>query len=124
MTNHTMGSRPEGRQAAFIDTGLSDWGTLVAGLPHDVEPVLLSGEIDAITEIRDWTLGRQGYSALHLFTHGSPGRLHFQSGVVGVGNVDDFEEQLKSIKNSLAPDADLLIYACRVADDAVDGLIN
>lgn len=124
MTNHTVGSRPEGRQAAFIDTGLSDWGTLVAGLPHDVEPVLLSGEIDAITEIRDWTLGRQGYSALHLFTHGSPGRLHFQSGVVGVGNVDDFEEQLKSIKNSLAPDADLLIYACRVADDAVDGLIN
>lgn len=124
MTHHMVESGAHGRQAAFIDTGLTDWGALVSGLPHDVEPVLLGGETGAITQIRDWALARQGYSALHLFTHGSPGQLHFQAGAVHAGNVDDFGEQFEDIRKSLAPGADLLIYACNVANHAGNELIH
>jgi len=63
--------------------------------------------------------GPGGYAALHLYSHGSPGRFQVGGQEITTGNLPASGEDWSSIGSLLAPDGDLLIYGCSVGRGAV-----
>ena len=55
---------------AVIDTGLTGWETLAAGLEPDVEVVLIDPEKDGVLQIAAAMEGRSNIDAVHIFSHG------------------------------------------------------
>ena len=67
----------------FIDSALPDLATLQAGLPHGLEVHLLDPHRDGLQQIAATLENRQGIAALHLITHGAPGKLFLGHTAIG-----------------------------------------
>ena len=86
----------------FLFDDLPDWQTLAAAAPEGAEVVLLDGAKDGLDQIAAHLQGRSGIDALHIVSHGSPGRLHLGSSSVGVEEVLARAEVLARVGDSLA----------------------
>jgi hypothetical protein len=83
-------------------------------LRHDV-PVLRLDSGMGVGDLIDWmSQGPGGYSALHLYSHGSPGCFQIGGQEIASGILPSLAGDLASLGSLLAPDADLLIYGCSV----------
>ena len=60
--------------------------------------------------------GRSGIDAVHVFTHGSPGRLHLGNTILTTESLASHAGAWTTVGNALTPGADLLIYGCNVAE--------
>lgn len=101
-----------GKAVAFIDRGIDDFQTIANAILPEVEVVLLSPQRDGIQQmlrvLADW----QDVAAVHIFSHGSPGRLHLGSGQLNIDNLEHYAE-LPHWSHAFT-DRDLLIYGCHV----------
>jgi len=102
-------------QIAFIDETLPDLRTLLRGLPAGTETHLLSPHRPGLEQIADALGHHHGIQALHLFTHGAPGKLFLGSTVLDRQRLTDSAEAIESIVQAMAPAGELLIYGCEVA---------
>ena len=106
----TTGTAP---QIAFVDAGLSDVRTLVAGLDPSVEVVLLDPTRDGVAQIEQALAGRHDIAAIHLIAHGASGEIHLGSGVLDADTArTQYAEALGRIGAALGAQGDLLIYGC------------
>src|SRR3990172_470031 len=103
-------------QIAFVDTRLSDWQMLVAGLDPSVEVILLDAERDGVLQIAEALEGRSGVDAIHVLSHGAGGTLFLGSSVLTADNLDDHSSSLATIGQALRETGDLLLYGCNVAE--------
>ncbi len=103
------------RELAFIDTSITDWETLLAGLSPDLEVVILDPARDGLLQIADTLRNRSDISAIHLFSHGSSGELILGGMVLNAGNLVDYGDALVTIGNALTATGDILLYGCNVA---------
>jgi len=86
---------------------------------HDV-PVLRLDPGMGVDDLIDWLgQGPGGYSALHLYSHGSPGRFQIGGQEIASGVLPSLAGALANLGSLLAPDADLLIYGCSVGAGSV-----
>ena len=99
----------------FVLDDLDDLATLRNGMPAEAEVYLLDATGDALAQMALVLRGRSGITALHLFSHGSPGRLNLGSLTLDASNLDGHAEALMGLGLALAPGADWLIYGCAVA---------
>ena len=60
-------------EIAFIDPGVSDIPTLLAGMRPEVEPILLDKNSPALAQIAAELRGRSALEAVHIIAHGAPG---------------------------------------------------
>ncbi|RUS98503.1 hypothetical protein DSM106972_081320 [Dulcicalothrix desertica PCC 7102] len=104
---------------AFIDAGVSQIDTLIAGMAPGTEVHILKSGSDAITQITETLLHRQGISSLNIISHGSTGSLDFASNSLNAYNIRSYTEQLQSWGNALTENADILLYGCNVAENAL-----
>jgi hypothetical protein len=100
----------------FVDGGVADYQTLIAGVSPGTEVHVLDSSQDAVTQITNTLLGRYNISSLHIISHGEAGGLDFGAGKLNLSDLPRYAAQLQSWNKALTDDADLLLYGCDVAE--------
>jgi uncharacterized protein DUF4347 len=105
------------REIAFIDSGVEDLQTLLKGIRLDVEPILLTAEEPAPRQMARAVKGREGLEAIHVIAHGRPGEVTFSAGALTEETIVIYANDLATVGSAVAPDGQLSLWACSVADD-------
>jgi hypothetical protein len=100
------------RQLVFIDCQVPDLDKLMSGLAAGTRAYLLDAGRDALEQIADALDRHSPVEAVHIVAHGSPGELHFASGTVSRASLAHDPGVPARIGAALAPNADLLLWAC------------
>ncbi|WP_189347855.1 DUF4347 domain-containing protein, partial [Undibacterium macrobrachii] len=110
-----------GVQIAMIDTRLADYQQIITALSPSMQIVLLDPTSDGLTVIADALANYPAVSALHLFSHASPGSLQLGASYLNTSTINNIAAQsaLASIGSSLLPDSMILLYGCDLADDRI-----
>ncbi|MBC9783577.1 DUF4347 domain-containing protein [Heliobacterium chlorum] len=102
-------------EIAFIDRAITHPLLVEQSLPPGVEAVFLESERDGIEQIADTLRDRHDVRAIHIISHGAPGKVFLGKGSLSAANLSTYREQLASIGAALGKDGDILIYGCDVA---------
>lgn len=110
-------------ELVIVDGRVADARSLVDQIiaqnqSRQLEIHYLDSQGDGIAQITQILQGREGISALHLITHGNDGQLVLGNGVLNDTNLANYAAQLSSWHAALAPNADILLYGCDVAQSA------
>jgi len=99
----------------FIDAAVEDSPLLESGVRPGVEIIQLNAQDDGISQISEALAHRHGVSAIHILSHGAPGRVHLGNGMFTVRELNSHVAQLGIIGQALSPDGSILVYGCNVA---------
>ena len=103
------------REIAFIDRGVDDLATLLAGIRPDVEPILLSNDEPAPRQMARAVQGREGQlDAIHVIAHGRPGEVSFSAGALTVETIAEHADDLAKLGLTLG-DGGLQLWTCQTA---------
>jgi hypothetical protein len=103
------------REIVFIDPAVTDYPDLVAGVRSNVEVIVLEAMADGVEQISSVLAQRQNLTAVHLVSHGSPGRVQLGTSELSLETIDRYSWQLQAWAEALTNTAELLIYGCEVA---------
>ena len=103
-------------QLIFIDSNLTDYQSLIDGLPEGSQWIVLDSEKDGVEQILQATSGSTDLDAIQIFSHGSAGSLQLGSTLLTSTNLDLYQQQLEVIGQSLSDTGDILLYGCNVAE--------
>src|ERR671932_111363 len=103
------------REIVFIDSAVTDYPDLVAGVRSRVEVIVLDAMRDGVEQISEVLAQRQDLTAVHLVSHGSPGRVQLGATELSLETVNRYAWQLEAWAEALTDAAELLIYGCEVA---------
>ena len=106
------------REIVFIDATVPDYQTLIDSAHPGTQVVLLDPSQDGIAQI---TAALQGgnFSAVHIVSHGSEGSIQLGSSILNAETLEtQYAASLQQWRESLTPDADILLYGCNVAADS------
>ena len=106
------------KQVVFIDPNVSDYQTLVAGLPPGTQYVVLDSAKDGLAQIAQYLQQHPGVSAIHLVSHGSDGAVQIGGTWLTEGDFAAYSAELAQIGAAMKPGGDFLIYGCDVAQNA------
>jgi glucose/arabinose dehydrogenase len=99
---------------AFVDPKVADATSLMTSLDADIK-VLLDPTRDGISQITE-ALGKyQGLTGVSVLSHGDIAQLELGNSQLSAGSLQEYGSQLQQWKSALTPGADLLFYACNVA---------
>jgi hypothetical protein len=99
----------------FIDSQVSDYQKLLAGLESGTDAYILDPVQDAVAQITQILLNYTGVSSLQIVSHGQSGALQLGKDGLNGANLNSYANELQSWKQALAPHADILLYGCDVA---------
>jgi hypothetical protein len=104
------------REVAFVDPGIADIETLLAGLRPDIAAIVLDPDRPAAHQIAA-ALGIRPDSgrdldAIHIVAHGAPGRVNFTAGEWAEATIADDAADLAQIGRVLGPDGELCLWSC------------
>ena len=99
----------------IIDSAVIDYGTLVADLPEGSEWFILDSDQDGLLQLQEILANYSQLDSIQILSHGSPGVLYLGSTVLTEITLDHYDLALAQIRESLAEDADILLYGCEVA---------
>ncbi|MEO1524755.1 MAG: DUF4347 domain-containing protein [Planctomycetota bacterium] len=103
------------QELVFVDSSVEDLEHLGAAISKEAELILLTDDIDAITQITTSLSRRRDIDAVHIVTHGSDGVIQFDNERLDRDTLRSHAEQFKTWNEALADDADILFYACDLA---------
>ncbi|WP_162878181.1 DUF4347 domain-containing protein [Trinickia diaoshuihuensis] len=106
------------KQVVFINSNVSDYQTLIAGLPQGTQYVILDSTKDGLAQIEQYLQQHPGVGAIHLVSHGSDGLVQVGSTWLNQGDLSAYSAELSQIGAAMKPGADFLIYGCDVAQNA------
>lgn len=116
-------------RVVFVDPGIADLDTVIAGMPGNATVVVLDASRDGVQQIHDYLSANAGMvSAIDIVTdiasvdvvsHGSPGEIKLGSTVLNMDSLAGYGSQLAAIGSHLSATADLLLYGCDVASGAI-----
>jgi hypothetical protein len=101
-------------EIVFINSAVTDYVNLVAGVPLRVEVIVLDAMGDGVEQISEVLAQRKYLTAVHLVLHGSPGRVQLGATELSLETVNLYSGQLQAWAEALTDKADLLIYGCAV----------
>ena len=103
-------------EIVFVDTSVSNYEELLAGISPNIEVVLLHSNGDGVAQIAGVLEGRSDVSAIHIISHGDAGQLHLGGVTLSEDTMSsEFADELAVIGDALAESADILIYGCNFA---------
>jgi hypothetical protein len=108
-----------GQSIAFVDAGLADASTLVAGLQADTTVYRLDAAGDALSQITQILAGYQDLASVAIVSHGSDGGLQLGNSWLDSHSLMGQAGLVQSWARALGRGADLLLYGCDVAADAI-----
>ncbi|MEW6498402.1 MAG: DUF4347 domain-containing protein, partial [Cyanobacteriota bacterium] len=102
------------REIVFIDSAVTDYPDLVAGVRSRVEVIVLDAMRDGVEQISEVLAQRKHLTAVHMVSHGSPGRVQLGATELSLETVNRYAWQLQAWAEALTDVAELLIYGCKV----------
>jgi hypothetical protein len=111
-------ARSTDQQVVFVNSNVSDYQTLVAGLPQGTQVVILDSTKDGLAQIEQYLQQHQGVSAIHLVSHGAAGEFQVGSTWINEADVSTYSAAFAQIGASMKTGGDFLIYGCDVAQNA------
>jgi hypothetical protein len=119
MSKVISGDKTHGASSlAFIDGGLSDLDTLIAGLPAGSHYVVLDPNRDGVEQMAEALAGYHDLQAIHVVSHGAPGSLKLGTASLNEASLSQYAGLWSRIGLALADTGDLLLYGCDVAAGA------
>ena len=107
------------RSLVFIDSGVEDYESIIAGVLPGQQVVILDrtkNGIEQITsEMEKYASTKGAIDSVHIISHGSSGSLQLGNTALGSDNIEQYKSQLEKWQTSLAPQADIMLYGCDVA---------
>ncbi|MEP6487962.1 DUF4347 domain-containing protein [Microcoleus vaginatus] len=108
------------RSLVFIDSGVKDYESIAAGVLPRQQVVILDRTKNGIeqisSEIEQYASTKGAIDSVHIISHGSSGSLQLGNTALGSHNIEQYKSQLEKWQTSLAPQADIMLYGCDVAD--------
>ncbi|WP_313930203.1 DUF4347 domain-containing protein [Trichocoleus sp. FACHB-262] len=98
-----------------MDPAVTNYPELVAGVRSGVEVVVLEAMADGVEQISSVLAQRHNLTAVHVVSHGSPGRVQLGTSELSLETIDRYSWELQAWAESLTNTAELLIYGCEVA---------
>ncbi len=105
----------EAAELVFIDDAVEDLRELAAALPADAQVVWIRAGEDPLVRMTEAVSAHPQVRSVHLLSHGAAGRLRMGNQIIDLQRLEDRADLLRRWAPSLTPDADVLIYGCRVA---------
>ncbi|TAN48428.1 MAG: DUF4347 domain-containing protein, partial [Methylococcaceae bacterium] len=102
----------------FIDGSLTGIDALIAGLPTGSACFVLDPNRDGVQQMADILAGYSGLQAIHVISHGAPGRLQLGTALLDEAALGGYTGPLARIGQSLAETGEVLLYGCDVAAGA------
>lgn len=102
-------------EVIFIDSGVTDWKILTAGLNPSIPVILLPAGSNGLEALASALADYGTLKALHLVSHGSAGQLQLGNLQLNSANLGQQSAALSSIASHLSADSDVLLYGCSVA---------
>ncbi len=102
---------------AFVDGGLSNYQTLVAGFSPNTAVYVLNPNGDELSQISQVLAGYSNLDSVSIFSHGSDGALQLGNTSLNRDNLGNYASVLQSWASSFSEAGDLLFYGCNVAED-------
>ncbi|MBS3029212.1 MAG: DUF4347 domain-containing protein [Dolichospermum sp. DET50] len=93
-----------------IDSSVSDYHTLQAGVVEGVETVILSPNQDGIEQISQILQQHPHITTIHILSHGAPGCLYLGNSQLNLTNIHNYTQQLQQWQRQ-----NILLYGCNVA---------
>ena len=113
LQNSSEGTAPR-TEIVFIESNVADIEVLRGGIGAGKEVYLLDANQDGLQQIATILAGRTGIDALHLVSHGSEASINLGSLLLDKSNIDNHQDELQAIGQSLSKDADILLYGCNI----------
>ncbi|HSD99851.1 MAG TPA: DUF4347 domain-containing protein, partial [Burkholderiales bacterium] len=99
----------------FIDPAVRDYQQLAGMARPGVEVVILDPARDGIAQITETLAGRTDVGAIHIVSHGTPGRIFLATSDLTLETIESRAGELAAWSSSLSDGADILLYGCDVA---------
>ena len=96
----------------FIDPGVDDIATLLAGVRPEVEPIVLAPDRPAASQMAEVLAWRREFIALHVIAHGEPGRVHFAAGDWSAETLEEEAASFSMIGRALREDGAIRLWSC------------
>lgn len=106
------------KEVVFVDTRVTDYQTLLAGLASSAEFVLIGAGQDGLQAIADALAGRTDIDAIHIVGHGLQGQFTLGGLTLDAASLDTHAQALASIGASLSASGDILLYGCDIGQGA------
>lgn len=103
----------------FVDSSVSNWETIVAGVREGTKVILLDSQRDGLLQIASALSSYKDLSAIHIISHGAVGQLYLGNADVNSPNLNSYSNVLTAIGSSLSATGDILLYGCNVAQGDV-----
>ncbi|MFB4391375.1 MULTISPECIES: Ig-like domain-containing protein [unclassified Pseudomonas] len=114
-----------GREVVFIDSAVSDYQKLIAGLPEGVEVVVLDNSKDGFKQIADYLAGRTDVSSIDIISHGDKGYVYLAGNAIWGNQLASHAADLARIGDSLVAGGDIRFFACNTgAGDSGQAFVN
>ena len=101
----------QARELVVVDGALPDYQLLTEAPGR--ETVVLSPGVDPVKAVGEVLSGGEPVAALHLISHGAPGRMIFAGGALDASTIT--RDGLASWRAHLADGAEIFVYGCEVA---------
>ncbi|WP_349975254.1 Ig-like domain-containing protein [Pseudomonas sp. WHRI 8519] len=102
----------ERHEVVFVDSAVSDYQKLIAGLPAGVEVVLLENGKDGFKQIADYLDGRTDVTSIDIISHGDSGYVYLAGNAIWANQLASHQADLARIGASLAEGGDIRFFAC------------
>jgi hypothetical protein len=103
----------------FIADNVTNTATLLAALRPGVVAHRLEAGCNGLDQMAEVLAQHSGLSAVHIVSHGAPGRLQLGTLELNRHTLAQHRDRLAEIGNALAEGGDLLLYGCEVGAGAV-----
>ncbi|MDY6938963.1 MAG: FG-GAP-like repeat-containing protein [Cyanobacteriota bacterium] len=107
----------------LVDAGVDRYESLAAGVVPGVEVAIVHPHEDGIEGVTRILSRYRDIEALHVVSHGSAGSLYLGRSVLNCETLDRRDRAIARWSESLAPNADILLYGCNVAADTPEASV-
>ncbi len=110
----TVESTDSPKEMFFVGDDIDGRDELIAKLEtsENGTVVILDSEADGVVQIAEKLSGESEVDAVHVFTHGSAGRIKLGDSWLDNDNVEDYRVELEGIGSALTESGDILLYGC------------
>lgn len=99
------------KNIVFLDSQVSGFEKLLAGLGPDTKWFLLDAHQDGVHQMQHVLANYAELDSIHVISHGATGALYLGSTLLTAKNLNDYTPQLQSIGSSLTKTGDILLMA-------------
>ena len=109
-------------ELVFIDEAVEDYDQILSdllgadGASREIEVVLLSSELDGISQVTQALATRSDLDAVHFIAHGSDGAVTLGDSTLDAETLDARRSEIKQWGDALDPEGDFLFYGCNLAE--------